>query len=94
MMRYRVIGPRTIAGVESGGVVEFDEDTSVDVGALVAAGHVEILAVDDGELKPLDELTVIELRAYAEQHDIDLGDARLKADVLAAIRQTSQEADE
>lgn len=94
-MQYRVIGARTIAGVAPGGTVEFGEDTTVDVTALVEAGHVALVAEDDGELKPLDQLTVSELRSYAESHDIDLGDARLKADVLAAIRHvTNHETEE
>lgn len=90
-MRYRVTGPRTIAGVEPGGVLELSEDTAIHVGALVDAGHVQQIAEDNGELKPLDELTVPDLRSYADQHDIDLGEARLKADILAAIREEAQE---
>lgn len=34
---------------------------------------------------PLDKLTVVQLQAYAAENDIDLGDAKLKADLLAAI---------
>lgn len=37
-MRYEVVGSRPVAGVAPGGVVEFDE--SVDVRALIKAGHV------------------------------------------------------
>ena len=34
----------------------------------------------------LDGMTVKELKAYAEAHDIDLGDATKKADILAVIK--------
>jgi len=36
--------------------------------------------------KPLEKQTAAELKAYAAEHDIDLGDATKKADVLAAIQ--------
>lgn len=36
---------------------------------------------------PLDTMTVPQLRTYAEDHDIDLGTAKLKADIRAAIDQ-------
>lgn len=35
--------------------------------------------------QPLDSLTVQELKAYAEAHGIDLGEAKKKAEILAAI---------
>ncbi|MGW5387200.1 hypothetical protein [Nocardia sp. NPDC003963] len=37
----------------------------------------------DGE--PSESWTVPQLRAYADHHDIDLGEATKKADILAAI---------
>ena len=37
----------------------------------------------DGEWSP--KMTVPQLRAYAAQFDIDLGDARLKAGIIAAL---------
>lgn len=36
--------------------------------------------------KELDEMTVAELKAVAEQQGIDLGNAKKKADILKAIR--------
>jgi hypothetical protein len=36
--------------------------------------------------KPLDEMTVAELKEYADQHGIDLGEAKKKAEILAAIQ--------
>lgn len=41
--------------------------------------------------KPIDEMTIEELKAYAAEHSIDLGDATLKADILAAIKAAEQE---
>lgn len=36
--------------------------------------------------KALDEMNVAELKAYAEAHGIGLGEAKKKADILAAIK--------
>lgn len=36
--------------------------------------------------KPIDKMTVSELKAYAETNKIDLGDATKKDDILAAIQ--------
>ncbi|KRC37519.1 hypothetical protein [Oerskovia sp. Root22] len=35
--------------------------------------------------KPLEKRTAGDLKAYATEHDIDLGDAKTKAEILAAI---------
>jgi len=35
--------------------------------------------------KPLDEMTVAELKEYAEQHGIDLGEAKKKVEILTVI---------
>lgn len=40
----------------------------------------------------LDKATVKELRAYAEDHDIDLGEAGKKAEILEVIRDADVEA--
>lgn len=63
-----------------------------DVPADIPADEVKRLAnegfigkLDDGEVKPRDKWKLEELKAYADQHSIDLGDATLKTDVLAAI---------
>lgn len=40
-MKFRVIGPRTVAGVEPGKTGEFAEDDPVNVDALIAGGHIE-----------------------------------------------------
>lgn len=59
-----------------------------------AAGLVDELANADGpqvltpgpDETPDESWKVDELKAYAEQHNIDLGDATKKADILDAIR--------
>lgn len=38
--------------------------------------------------KPLDEMKVDELKAYVAEHNIDLGDAKNKADILKIIQET------
>ncbi len=38
--RYRVVGPRRIAGVKNGGTVELDSDR-ISVSALIEAGHIK-----------------------------------------------------
>lgn len=39
------------------------------------------------DAKPLDKMNVDELKAYAAEHNIDLGDAAKKADILKAIQE-------
>lgn len=39
----------------------------------------------DGPTEPNESWKVDELKAYAAEHDIDLGDATKKADIVAAI---------
>lgn len=38
------------------------------------------------QTEALDEMTVLELKAYAKKNGIDIGDARKKAEILKAIR--------
>lgn len=38
--------------------------------------------------KPFEKMTVAELKEYAEQHGIDLGDASKKEDILSVILAT------
>ena len=42
----------------------------------------------EADAKPLDEMKVDELKAYAAEHNIDLGEAKNKADILKAIQET------
>lgn len=40
----------------------------------------------EADAKPLDKMKVDELKAYTAEHNIDLGDAANKADILKAIQ--------
>ncbi|MEV7282870.1 hypothetical protein [Streptomyces sp. NPDC093111] len=42
-------------------------------------------AAPDGGDKPVERMNVEELKAYAAEHDIDLGDATKKAELLATV---------
>lgn len=75
------------AGVQfTDGVGETD-----DVAALAyfrTAGYEVVEAkakvdIPDGE--PSDSWTVAQLKAYAAEHDVDLGDAKNKPDILAVL---------
>lgn len=55
------------------------------------AGHLDSIGQQEEEPEqpqeePLDEMKVPELKAYAETHGIDLGEAKKKAEILAAIK--------
>ena len=41
----------------------------------------------EADAKPLDEMKVDELKAYAAEHNIDLGEAKNKADILKTIQE-------
>lgn len=41
----------------------------------------------EADAKPLDEMKVEELKAYAAEHNIELGDAAKKADILKIIQE-------
>ncbi|MDR3561900.1 MAG: HI1506-related protein [Negativicutes bacterium] len=47
----------------------------------------DVSAVVEGD--PLDSLTVAKLKEYAGEKQIDLGDAKTKPDILAAIKAAS-----
>jgi Rho termination factor, N-terminal domain. len=44
-----------------------------------------------GAEKQLEDMTAAELKAYAKEHEIDLGDATKKPDILAAIQAAEAE---
>lgn len=76
--------------VQAGQSADFDD---TEAAALVAAGY----AVYEGDTrprpeagpepddKPLEKRTVDQLKAYAAEHGIDLGDAGKKAEILDRI---------
>ena len=41
----------------------------------------------EADAKPIDEMKVDELKAYAAEHNIDLGEAKNKADILKTIKE-------
>ena len=41
----------------------------------------------EADAKPLDEMKVEELKAYAAEHNIELGEAAKKADILKIIQE-------
>lgn len=68
---------------------------TVEVGEIIE-GDLAAVAVREGwaeeiagsapaEVNPLDDMTTAQLKAYAEEHKIALGDATKKADIRAAI---------
>lgn len=51
---------------------------------LKSMGHI---VTGEADAKPLDEMKVEELKAYAAEHNIELGDAAKKADILKIIQE-------
>ena len=86
-MRVILKEPRTIAGVwyEAGSVVDLGRDLA---GRLILAG--KAVAVGAGSTveasADLEAMTVKELHAYADEHGIDLGGAKKKAEIIEVIR--------
>ena len=64
------------------GVVETNDEALVS--KLKDLGHT---VEGEADAKPLTEMKVDELKAYAAEHSIDLGDAKNKADILKAIQE-------
>lgn len=56
-----------------------------DVAALVSKGAIVVVPPEDNG-KSIDNMKLDELKAYAEEHNIDISGAEKKADVLAAIK--------
>jgi hypothetical protein len=93
---------RTIANAtgnhQAGAIVDMPDEAAA---VRIAAGHAAPVdqpppppAEDDDpatDPKPVDKMTVDELRTYAAEHDIDLGDAKKKADILAVIELAQDE---
>lgn len=98
-MRIRI----TAGGIYDGNGVEVPIGTEIDVNNEPTdwVGRYTVLSEDDdADLvvnpaeQPLDleGLTVAELKALATEHEIDLGDATLKADIIAAIELAAEKA--
>lgn len=77
--------PREVTAVKEGYVVPLavlDTYTGVGDDTETAAAAVPVADVADA---PTSEWKNADIRAWADAHDVDLGDATKKADMLAAI---------
>ena len=64
------------------GVFETNDETLAS--KLKDLGHT---VEGEADAKPIDEMKVDELKAYAAEHNIDLGEAKNKADILKTIQE-------
>lgn len=92
MAAYKVVGPLAVILV-GGKRVTRARGSLVPEGAdaervkhLLSVGLIEAVKVEDQGPKPVEKMTADELKAYAAEHEIDLGDAKNKGEVLAAIK--------
>ncbi|GAB2646298.1 hypothetical protein GCM10027169_13100 [Gordonia jinhuaensis] len=77
----------TVAGVDFvEGVGDTDDENAIAYferqGYEVSKAKAKV-DIPDGE--PSDSWTVAQLKAYAAEHDVDLGDAKNKPDILAVL---------
>lgn len=86
-MRVTLKEPRTIAGVgyDAGSVVDLGRDLAgrLILSGKAVAGGVEVVGDVPADL---EAMTVKELRTYADEHGIDLGGAKKKAEIIEVIR--------
>lgn len=68
------------------GVVETNDE--VLASKLASLGHT---VEGKANTNPLDKMKLEELKAYAEEHNIDLGDAAKKDEILKAIQEAGAE---
>lgn len=81
MTRYKVLTPVLQGGViVASGEIELDDKQALRLQELGAIGE-EI----PEESVPLEEMKLPALKVYAKDHNIDLGEATKREDVLAAI---------
>lgn len=97
-MGYVVTAPMVVVSVPLG--VRASQVRFLEQGAALPDGVAEdslkhLLSLDMiaevQEAEPLGSMTVDELKAHAAENGIDLGDARTKADIMAAIQATRVE---
>ena len=58
------------------------------VESLVECSKVVVTVAKESKSKPLEKMTVEELKAYAEQNSVDIAAAKNKAEMLALISAT------
>ncbi|MEK4473344.1 hypothetical protein NSQ91_09005 [Paenibacillus sp. FSL R7-0048] len=81
MTKYKVLTPVLQGGViVASGEIELDDKQALRLQELGAIGE-EI----PEESVPLEEMKLPALKVYAKDHNIDLGEATKREDVLAAI---------
>lgn len=92
---YLVVGPLAVAKVAGSeqylrkGTLVPSDVPAEQVKHLLSVGLIAECGEQDTEISPPqigEDSTVAELRAYAAEHGINLGDASRKDDILAAIR--------
>lgn len=55
MARFRVVGGHAVEGVKPGGVLTVAENTTLNLGALISGGHLELL--DEFEVAVFEDVT-------------------------------------
>ncbi|MBB6670273.1 hypothetical protein [Cohnella nanjingensis] len=88
-----IVTPNLIAVNHNGHRYVPGEEFEIDrAGYARIAGHLDVIDDEDKPAaeKPLEKQSVAELKAYAELHNIDLGDADKKPAILAAILAAQQ----
>jgi hypothetical protein len=68
-----------------------DHDGNGRKGGSASAPATPTPTPDDASPKAIDDMSVAELKEYASNEGIDLGDASKKADILAAIQKTEEQ---
>ncbi|MER2061406.1 MAG: Rho termination factor N-terminal domain-containing protein [Aerococcus urinaeequi] len=86
MPKYKVIAPLLHEGViVASGFIDLDDDQAKRLADFGVIGPAPQELVDDQADEPLDKKTIPELRSYAAENGIDLGELTKKGDILDAI---------
>lgn len=83
MPRFKYVGPHDAVDLDGVGAVVRGVPFE---GPLGLGDHPDIEPV--GNVPDPDDMTLEELKQYAEKHDIDLRGATKKADVLAIVKES------
>lgn len=85
-MRIRNVHLASRRLATSDGKVEFDQDGVAEVSDETGGLLIELPHYECADEPDLGSMNVPQLRKYARDNDIDLGDATKKADILSAIQ--------
>jgi len=89
-----IVKPKEIAVRHNGRRYAPGEEFEIDqAGYTRIAAHLDVVAEDEPEDKPLEKQSVAELKAYAELKGIDLGEATKKPEILAVILAAQKQQD-